>query len=173
MKSFKDYLTESVKKYTFRVKVANDLTTEQETKLKGLLDRFSVAEFTKSGKTPIQSLPLDFPKLKNRDVSIYEVTLDYPTTSFELTEYLSANLGVTTEELVVRTPNEPIEEYQQPAGEARTTPLLTDPDYKESPNAKFEDFYGDKYNTSLIKELSADMKQRRKERGEKIPGAEQ
>ena len=64
MFTFKDYLTESVKKYTFRVKVANDLTTEQETKLKGLLDRFSVAEFTKSGKTPIQSLPLDFPKLK-------------------------------------------------------------------------------------------------------------
>lgn len=168
MKSFKEYLTESKKRYDFRIKVACECTSDQEVKLKGLLDRFSVAEFKKTGKTPIQSLPLDFPKLKNRDVSIYEVSLDYPTTSFELTEYLSSNLGFTTEELVVRSPNEPIEEYQQPK-ETRTGALLTDPDYKEAGNAKFEDYYGDKFNATLIKELNAEMKQRRTDRGEQIP----
>lgn len=171
MKSFKEYLTESTKRYDFKIKVACECTAEQEEKLKGLLDRFSVADFKKAGKTPIQSLPLDFPKLRNRNVSVYEVSLSYPTTSFELTEYLSSNLGFTTEELVVRSPHEPIEEYQQPK-EERKGALLTDPDYKESPNAKFEDYYGDKFNASLIKELNAEMKQRRTDRGEKIPGGD-
>jgi hypothetical protein len=173
MRTFKEYLTESAKTYTFKVKVARDLTTEDESRMRGLLDRFSVAGFNKAGKTPIQSFPLDFPKLKNRDVSIYEVTLEYPTTPFELTEYLSFGLGVTNEELVVRAPGEPTEQYQQPQGEPRTGALLNDPDYKESPNAKFEDYYGDKFNSSLLKELNATMKEQRKARGEQIPGDEQ
>ena len=113
MKSLKEYLTESKKTYTFRVKVAGDVTTEDETKLRGLLDRFSITEFKKTGQTPVQSFPLDFPKIRNRNVNVWEVTLDYPTTSNELTEYLSSNLGRTNEELVVRSPYEPTEEYQK------------------------------------------------------------
>ena len=173
MRSFKEYLTESVRKFDFKIKVEQECTSEHETKLKVLLERFSVAGFNKAGKTPIQSFPLDFPKLKNRDVSIYEVTLEYPTTPFELTEYLSFGLGVTNEELVVRAPGEPTEQYQQPQGEHRTGALLNDPDYKESPNSKFDDYYGDKFNSSLIKELNATMKEQRKARGEQIPGDEQ
>ena len=172
MKSLKEYLTESKKTYTFRVKVAGDVTTEDETKLKGLLDRFSVTEFKKTGQTPVQSFPLDFPKIRNRNVNIWEVTLDYPTTSNELTEYLSSNLGRTNEELVVRSPYEPSEEYQQTPDGKRTGALLDDPNYSESPNANWDDHWGQKHNESLIKSLSADSKKRRAELGEKIPSGE-
>jgi hypothetical protein len=172
MKSFKEYLTESKKTYTFRVKVAGECTSEHEDKLKKMLERFSVASFKKSGKTPIQSLPLDFPQLKNVDVSIYEVTLEYPTTTHELHEYISSNLGKTRQHVVVRSPNEPIEEYQQPADAPRAGALLDDPDYKEATNAKFSDFYGEDYNKSFLATLSAEMKQRRTDRGEKIPTGE-
>jgi len=171
MKTFKEYLTENKKQYDFRVKVAGEFTTEQESQLKSLLDKYVVSNFKKKGKTPIQELPLDFPQIKNCEVNIFEVVLDYPVTSTELTEYLSTNLKVNKQCLVVRRPNEPVEEYQQPV-EERKEALLTDPDYKEAPNAKFEDYYGDKYNSGFVKELNDILKLQRKERGEQIPSAD-
>jgi hypothetical protein len=170
MKSFTEYLTESKKQYDFKIKIAGDVSTEQESDMKVLLGRFTVGETAnfKKSKTPIQALPLDFPQVKNCEVNIYEVTLDYPTTAYELTEYLASNLGIGKQKLVVRRPGEPSEEYQTPA-EPREGALLNDPDYKESPNATFEDFYGDKYNSGFVKELNDILKLQRKERGEEIP----
>jgi hypothetical protein len=168
MKQFKDYLSESSKKYDFRIKVAGDFTAEQADTMKALLGKFQVSGFKAAGKTPIQELPMDFPKIKNAEVCIYETTLDYPTTSWEIHEYLSKNMGISQDKLVVRRPGEPTESEQKPV-EKRTDPLLTDSEYKESPNAKFEDFYGDKYNTGFVKELNDILKLQRKERGEVIP----
>jgi hypothetical protein len=172
MRSFKEYLTESVKKYDFKIKVARECTTESEAKMKGLLERFSVAEFSKKSKTPIQQLPLDFPRIKNAEVSIYEVSLNYPTTSYELHQYLSAEMGIHESYIVVRNPNDPQEAYQEPV-EKRTGALLTDSEYKEAPNANADEFYGEKYNTAFLKELNADAAARRKERGEQIPSSGQ
>ena len=170
MKNFKEYLAESTKekKHEFRVKVAGEFDNDQESKLKTMLERFQVSDFKKVGTTPIQEFPLDFPQVKNCDVKIYEVTLDYPTTQQELTEYLSSGLGVSKQRLVVRRPGEPSEEYQEIV-EKREGALLNDPDYKESPNAKFEDFYGSKYNSGFVKELNDLLKLERKARGEVIP----
>ena len=172
MRSFKEYLTESVKKYDFRIKVAQECTSDSEAKMKGLLERFGVADFSKKGKTPIQQLPLDFPKIKNAEVSIYEVTLNYPTTANELHKYLTAEMGVNENYMVVRSPLEPTEDYQAPH-EKREGALLTDPTYKEAPNANSDDYYGEKYNTSFLKQLNADAAERRKQRGEQIPSSGQ
>ncbi len=171
MKSFKEHLTESKKRYDFRIKIAGEFTTEQEDSMKRLLGRFTdenTLQSFKKSKTPIQAVPLDFPQVKNCEVSIYEVTLDFPTTQYELTEYLSSELGVGKSHLVVRRPGEASEEYQTPA-EPREGALLNDPNYTESPNAKMEDFYGDKYNSGFVKELNDILKLQRKERGEQIP----
>jgi hypothetical protein len=171
MKSFTEYLTESKKRYDFRIKIAGDMTSEQEDTMKRLLGRFTnentLTGFKKS-KTPIQAVPLDFPQVKNCEVNIYEVTLDFPTTQFELTEYLAAELGIGKQNLVVRRPGEPSEEYQMPV-EKREGALLLDPDYKEAGSPQFEDYYGDKYNTGFVKELNDILKLQRKERGEEIP----
>lgn len=170
MKSFTEYLTESKKRYDFRIKIAGDVTTEQEDTMKTLLGRFTTgdeATFKKS-KTPIQAVPLDFPQVKNCEVNIYEVTLDYPTTQYELTEYLSAELGIGKQHLVVRRPGEPVEEYQH-VEPKREGALLDDPNYKEAGDPKFEDYYGDKYNSGFVKELNDILKLQRKERGEQIP----
>jgi hypothetical protein len=172
MRSFKEYLIESKRKYDFKIKIAKDCTTEQEDKLKGILERFSVAEFKKSGKTPIQDLPLDFPTIKNTEVCIYEVTLNYPTTPQELHSHISAGMGFNEACIIVRNPGEPGEAYQSPK-ESREGALLTDPDYKESPNANADDYYGEKYNTKFLQALSTDLKELRKARGEVIPGSDQ
>lgn len=172
MKSFKEHLSESKKSYDFKIKVAGEFNSDQESKLKGLLEKYSVSNFKKSGTTPIQSLPLDFPKLKNCEVNIFEITLDYPATSFELTEYLSTELKLNKQNLAIKRPNEPSEEYQSPV-ELRDGALLNDPEYKEAPNVKFEDYYGDNYNKKFVKELNDLLKLERKARGEQIPASEQ
>jgi hypothetical protein len=171
MKNFKEYLSESKKKYDFRVKVAGGFSTEQESTLKTMLEKFAISGFKKTATTPIQALPLDFPQVRNCEVSIYEVTLDYPTTQFELTEYLTAGLGVNKQNLVVRSPFEATEDYQEPS-EPREGALLDDPDYKEAGSPQFEDYYGDKYNTGFVKELNDILKLQRKARGEEIPTTE-
>lgn len=171
MKTFKEYLMESKKTFPFKVKVAGEVTTEQETAMKALLEKYKVVEFSKSGKTPVQALPLDFPRVQNAEVNIWEVVLDYPVTASELTNYLGNGLRINEQFIVVKSPNEPTEEYQRPP-ETREGALLTDSEYKEAPNANFDDFYGDKYNMSFVKALNDDLKANREARGEKIPTAE-
>ena len=171
MKNFTEYLTESVKQYPFRVKIAGTVTTEQEDTMKSLLGRYTVADKLgniKKSTTPVQSLPLDFPQVRNCEVNIYEFTLDYPSTQQELTEYLTQGLEVSRQNLDVRRPGEPYEEYQHQEPK-REGALLNDPDYKEAGNPQFEDYYGDKYNSGFVKELNDILKLQRKARGEEIP----
>lgn len=170
-RTFKEYLSESTKRYDFRIKIAGDVSSDREFALKRALARYvSAAEVpqVKHHSTPIQATPLDFPQMRNCEVNIYEVSLDYPTTQQELTEYLSSELGISRSCLVVRRPGEPSEEYQTPV-EPREGALLNDPDYKEAGNPKFENYYGDKYNSGFVKELNDLLKLQRKERGEVIP----
>jgi hypothetical protein len=167
-KQFKEYLSESKRKFDFRIKVAGPFSEDQAKTMEALLSKFQVSSFKEVGKTPIQDLPLDFPKIKNAEVCIYEAELEYPSTQWELHEYLCTNMGITKDAMVVRKPGENSETYQEPQ-EPRTEALLTDSEYKESPNANFEDFYGDKYNTGFVKELNDILKLQRKERGEEIP----
>jgi hypothetical protein len=81
---------------------------------------------------------------------------------------LSQGLEVSKQRLVVRRPGEPLEEYQQEET-AREGALLNDPTYKEAGSPKFEDYYGDKYNSGFVKELNDILKLQRRERGEEIP----
>lgn len=169
MKNFKDYLAESATRYDFRIKVAGEFSDEQIKTMEALLKKFQISNFKKAGKTPIQELPLDFPKIKNAEVNIFEVTLNYPSTQWELQEYISTNLGITKDAIVVRKPTEPYEEYQTQTVEDRKDALLNDSEYKEAGNPNFEDYYGDKYNSGFVKELNEILKLQRKERGEQIP----
>jgi hypothetical protein len=171
MKSFKEHLTESKRTYDFKVKLACDVTPEQEATMKELLGKYSVVEFKKTGKTPVQALPLDFPRLTNKEVTIYEISLDYPVASHELQNYLGNGLKILEQSIVVRRPGEPSEQYQEP-GEKREGALLNDAEYKESPNVDGNDYYGDKYNASLIKTLNDDLKAQHKARGQVIPNGD-
>jgi hypothetical protein len=170
MRSFKDYLTESKKTYNFKVKIAGDVSAENEKMLEALLNKFQVSGFKKAGTTPIQAVPLDFPKIKHAEVNIYEVTLDYPTTPWELHEYLSTNLRIGQDQIVVRNPLEPSEAYQTPVTK-REGALLQDPNYSEAAKIESTDFYGTEYNMSFVKALNDEIKAQRSEQGQKIPAS--
>jgi len=171
-KTFKDYyLTESKKTFDFKVKIAGEITNEQEDTLKELLAKYQVVAFKKASKTPVQALPLDFPRLTNTEVNIWEVSLNYPVASWELQNYIGNGLKIIEQQIVVRNPHEPLEQYQEPS-ERREGALLTDSEYKESQNVDSKDYYGTEYNTSLIKTLNAELKAQHKARGQVIPNGD-
>jgi hypothetical protein len=112
MKSFTEYLTESKKTYAFKLKFAGDLEEGFSDKLKSAMDRFAVVKLSSGKRTPVQEVPLDFPGLKNTNVTVFEVEVHYPTTPQVLEAYLSQVCCVTPSTVKVRTANEPSEIYQ-------------------------------------------------------------
>ena len=164
MSTFKDYLTESVKSYDYKIKVAGDLDKDFASKLESALAKFEVANMSAGKKTPIMTLPLDFPMLSNEQVTIFDVTTNYPESTRTMHEYLSDLLRIPSTHMVVRKPGEPTEEYQDEMQVAKKSEFANKLDsvetkFQEHP-VKGEEHYGDKHNMGLLKELLKDKEDR-------------
>jgi len=156
MSMFKDYLTESAKSYDYKVKVAGDISDDFASRMETALQKFEVAKLSSGKKTPIMTLPLDFPALSNESVTIFDVTTNYPVAPSVMKEYLADYMNMNSSLIVVRKPGEPTEEYQadmQIGQKSEYANKLLDIEMKDAPKVKAEDFYGDKYNMGLLKEL--------------------
>jgi hypothetical protein len=159
MKSFKEYLTESVeeKKYSFKIKIAGDLPEHFEDAAKAALQKYQVASFNKGKTTPIQSKLVDFPTLENLQITVFDVDLDYPTTSTVLTSYMSENTGVDLSRIRVRSlkEEEEAELNSQNLVDGNNGSLLNQ-EYAKENN---QNIVGDKHVTSFLKELSKASKE--------------
>ncbi len=157
MSTFEQYLTESAKSYDYKIKVAGDIDLKEfANRMETALAKFEVAKMSAGKKTPIQSLPLDFPQLKNEEVTIWDVTTNYPASVREMHEYLGNYMNLPLTHIVVRKPGEPSEEYQEQMEVAKNSEYknkLLDLEMKDSPKVNAEDFHSTKANMSLLKEL--------------------
>ena len=156
MSTFKDYLTESTKSYDYKVKVAGDISDDFASRMETALQKFEVAKLSSGKKTPIMTLPLDFPALSNESVTIFDVTTNYPVAPSVMKEYLADYMNMNSSLIVVRKPGEPTEEYQadmQISQKSEYANKLLDVEMKDAPKVKAEEFFGDKYNMSLMREL--------------------
>jgi hypothetical protein len=157
MSIFKDYLTESTKSYDYKIKVAGTIADDFKNRMETALQKFELAKMSAGKKTPIQSLPLDFPALSNEEVTIFDVTTNYPCSVNVLKEYLADYMNINASMIVVRKPGEPTEEYQDQiadAGKSDFANKLASVEEKfEKHPVKGEDHFGDKHNMSLMKEL--------------------
>jgi hypothetical protein len=166
MKTFKDYLTESKKLYSFKVKVAGELPEGFEDQLKGKLERCKIITLEKIATTPVQKVPLDFPNINNAEVTIFDVVLEYPVTSPEIARDIR-DIGLDENFFRVRGSGEPSEvdqlvQEEEPSGQSK----LQDPNYKEAENAKHKDYFGADYNKGFLKDLEKISKERKKELGQ-------
>lgn len=93
MKSLTEYLSESKKTYSFKIKLAGEVTNEETDKLKTALEKFSVVNLSAGKRTPIQKTPLDFPDLQNINVTMFDLEIYYPTITPVLEEYISQTLN--------------------------------------------------------------------------------
>jgi len=159
MSTFSHYLTESTKSYDYKIKVAGELPEGFANKMETALQKFDVANMSAGKKTPIMTMPLDFPQLSNEEVTIFDVTTNYPASVRELKEYLGVYMNLPQTHIVVRKPGEPTEEYQeemQVAKKSEYANKLHDIEYKDAPKVNAEDFHSTKANMSLLKELLKD-----------------
>ena len=162
--TFKKHLAESTKQYDFVIKIAGVLDENFEDSLEVALKKFDVANLTAGKKTPIQSVPLDFPELTNTEVTVYETTVNYPTTQHELRTYLSSVLNMQDDMIRVRTPGEPTEEYQAERDEDKPyEDKLLDSEYKDAPKVDKDKLVAtEKGKETFLQQLAKEQKERHK-----------
>ena len=166
MSTFTKYLTEATKTYEYKVKIAGDIDKDFSSRMETACQKFELKKLTAGKKTPIQSLPLDFPQLKNESVTIFELTTSYPVAVNELREYIADYMRISPACVVVRKPGEPSEEYQETIANATKSEYknkLNDIEYKDAPKVNAEDFHSTKANMSLLKELLKDRELNKEE----------
>jgi hypothetical protein len=159
MSTFKDYLTESTKSYDYKIKIAGEPKDIDKNALETALQKFDLASMSAGKSTPIMTLPLDFPRLSNEQVTIFDVTTNYPESPRVMHEYLSDLLRIPMTHIVVKKPGEPSEEYQdemQVAKKSEYANKLLSLDYQDAPKVNADEHTGDKYNMGLLKELLKD-----------------
>jgi hypothetical protein len=167
MKSFKEYLAESKKVYSFKVKVAGELPEKFTDNLKARMDKYSVATFEQVTKTPVQKLPIDFPELENAEVTVFEVVTEYPVTG-PLIEKELKEMGLDYKSYRVRGSQEPSEVDQAMTVEDDDTEkeaLLTDSEYKEAEGVEAKNYFGDDFNASFLQDLQKAREEAMKEAG--------
>lgn len=155
MKSFTQYLKENTeqKKYAFKIKIAGDLPDNCEDCMETALQQYQVSKFTKGKSTPIQAKLLDFPTVNNSSVTVFEVELDYPTTSSVLAELIGNSTGIGLNAIRVRTPLEEANfelETENVEDKPSGKPLLAQ-DYEKSNN---QGLVGEKYVSSFLKDIA-------------------
>ena len=159
MSTFKDYLTESTKSYDYKIKIAGEPKDIDKNALETALQKFDLAKMSAGKSTPIMTLPLDFPRLSNESVTIFDVTTNYPESPRVMQEYLSDILRIPLTHIVVRKPGEPSEQYQSDMQIAKTSEYkskLQDIEYSDLAKIKPEDLHSTQANMSLLKELMKD-----------------
>ena len=167
MKSFKEYLTESKKTYSLKVKVAGELPETFADDLKARLDNRGIITFEQMKTTPVQDVPHDFPTLKNMEVHTFDVMTEYPVTTSEIEKEIF-EMGCCQEGYYkVRNSASPTEIDQITAGSKADYEgaLLHDNEYKDGMPVKHKEYFGDDFNKDFLKSLSKEAKERNKELG--------
>jgi len=150
MKTFKEFLTESVKTYAVRIKVAGELPESFENKLKTMMGKYEVSSFKKVASTPIQEHPHEFPRIKNKEVHIFDIEAMYPMIFPQLEQSISEMFGVPQNHIKVKHPADPTE--TEPKEETEYVSKLSDSEYTDDTSIG-KPLFGDEYNMSLFKEL--------------------
>jgi hypothetical protein len=151
MKSFTEFLTESTKQYNFRIKVAGTLSDDQVDRLEAAMEKWGLQSINKPKVTPIQKHPADFNNLKEIEVSIMDMTLDYPATPQEIIARMTEYCTVNPEYIKVYNSDDPnqaeLEAHAEDAEEEYEV-LLTSPYPKSEKNLPA----GDKFTQKILKD---------------------
>ena len=107
-KNFKEYLMESAKQYKYTLKIAIDeIDNRMLDRNEHCLGPYQLTSASSFKKTPIQESPLDFPNVKNYAVHISELVMEYPASRDFLETFISNKLGISEQQVVVYSENDP------------------------------------------------------------------
>lgn len=165
MKTFQDYLAESALSYVFTIKFANEPTQEQTDTIAAWLKRYDLREIEKPQL--IENSHKDFIDIPNRQVYEMKITLGMPISQYILLQDLTRAANISEKFMVVRSQNEPIEQYarydvwsrQQDAEEKAQglnpgARLSTDREYLSAEQPTVDPLFGNEYNKKLLSYLA-------------------
>ncbi len=158
MKSFTEYLTESKNTYTFRIKLAKELSGDDLSRIENHLAKYDVQKVSAPTKLMLQSTPYDFPQLRGYEIFVVEFETNLPASAYQIQTEIQALLGISDGFMKVRSDKEPLEQREQALSNEKSddeevSSLLSDSTYSEADEINAEEFFGDKYNTSFVQEL--------------------
>ena len=154
MKSFTEYLTESKNTYTFRIKLAKELSGDDLSRIENHLAKYDVQKVSSPTKLMLQSVPYDFPQLRGYEIFVIEFETNLPASAYQIQTEIQTLLGISDGFMKVRSDQEPLEKQEQAlSDDAEVASLLADNTYSEAEKINPDDYFGDKYNTSFVQEL--------------------
>lgn len=172
MKTFKQYLAESIKSNRFALKLAKQPTDEQVAAVESYLKRYDLQDLSDPHQVEVDSI--DFYDIKNKDVWEMDFSIGSPVSAYVLLQELKLVLNVPENYLVVRGSNEPVEIYAEdeafrgPAydqtmvdGKMPAARLSTSRFYDDAEQPPVTNLYGDGYNKSFLEYLSNVADQRK------------
>ena len=164
MKPFTAYLRDLHRNYDFKVKIAGDLPSNMKEHITLALSQYKVESCSAGKRLPIAETHLDFPTLKNQNVTIFDVSTAYPTTSQMVRNLLADKLKMNFDFVRVRSLQEDQEiainhEHDEHDHEAR----LNQHEMEFTPGG--QDMVGEKHKMALLKELN-----KQKHSGEQYKG---
>lgn len=107
MRAFKDYLTESAKKYMFRARVATEMSNDRMDRLKAALEKYDCDGVSEPKRIPIQQKTLGFEHLDHPEIYIIDVVTNYPCSPIELQAVFNS-IGIHSGLVMVTTPNQEV-----------------------------------------------------------------
>jgi len=165
MKKFSEFLAESVRNYSYIIKLSFKPDNEMMAAIEEALQKYNLVSITQPKSLPIQRVDKDFPGINSPETYVFNVEVSYPAPSIFIQHTIAA-VGFAFETVSVVT-GEPDSMYF-PAGQpshfdsmnkeddavAKNTgdkPLLDKPyDVQNNEEISGENF-GDTYNSKLVK----------------------
>lgn len=164
MSTLLEYIETMRKQHKIRIKLAGGYSNEMLDKIERHLEKYDAEQISAPQKLILQKTPLDFPQLDKAEVHIIDFVANLPVSIQELHVNLARMLRVPEGYVVVRQAEDPRETQDPEISDEEYTPRLgSDYDKSELSEVPAEELYGDKFNTSFLKELKKLSDDRRKD----------
>jgi len=154
MKKFQEYLAESERTYSYRIKIVGDFEPALIKALEEKLKQFDPVKVSAVKKTPIQLKPADFPAHANESVSSMDCEFRYPAIEPQV-QQIAQLLGLDPNRIrLLTTAYEDSMAEEKEKVEEQNKDLLTDTDYP-APDAEqkalSKDYSANPYQHAVLK----------------------
>lgn len=155
MKSLKQYLAESEKTYSFKLRTVAEMSDEQLDKLERYLARYNVESVSAPKTSIIQKSPAGFGDMGPSAVTSVDITTKLPATPNVMQEEIAAATGIHLGAIRVYNENEFVEgiEEHEEENTDESKSVLADADYSEADKVDHSENYGNEFVEKFVKNL--------------------
>ena len=129
MKNFQQYLAESERTYSYRIKIVGDVAPDFIKALEDKLAQFDIVKISRPKTTPVQLKPADFPKHSNDSVTSVDVEFRYPAIEPQIKQLAQLLFLDPNRIIMLTTPHEEGMAVEKARIDNENQDLLTNTDY--------------------------------------------